>query len=79
MPALIIAAVLIGVFVGWSARLHTVQDKYLAGMAARYRAQEAWLEARTAEMMAELDRDVTTVKRQLKKPGKPAQNGRKRQ
>lgn len=66
VPALIAAALILGAAAGWIARMHTAHDRYLAGMAARYRAQEAWLETRTAEMMAEVEREARQVTAELK-------------
>lgn len=76
-PALIVSALVIGMTLGWVARMHVAHDKYLAGMAAWYQAQEAWLQARTAEMMADLDRDVKQVKADMKTTSKEVKRGKK--
>jgi hypothetical protein len=64
--AFVIWAFVVGGICGWMARMHTVHDQYLTTMALRYQAEKAWLEARTAEMLAEVERYATDVKRQLK-------------
>jgi len=65
-PALVVIALLFGAIGGWVVRLHTAHDRYLVGLAERYQSERAWLEAQTAAAIAELERDATKVKEELK-------------
>jgi len=59
-----------GGFAGWTVRLHATNDRYLASLAAKYQAQQAWFDAQTTAALAEVDRDINRLKTTLRKGGK---------
>jgi len=66
-PVFVLIAFIIGGVAGWTVRLHAANDRFQTTMAAKYRAQQAWLDAQTTAMMADVERDIAAVKSQIKK------------
>ncbi len=66
-PVFVLIAFIIGGVAGWTVRLHAANDRFQTTMAAKYRAQQAWLDAQTTAMMADVERDIAAVKAQFKK------------
>ncbi len=69
-PVFVLMAFVIGGVAGWTVRLHAANDRFQTTMAAKYRAQQAWLDAQTTAMMADVERDIAAAKAQFKKNSK---------
>lgn len=67
---LALACLILGGTAGSVYQTWTEHYRNMHAMTGRYLSEKAWLDARTAEILAELDRDVTRVKSDLKKRAK---------
>lgn len=67
----ILTLVLVVFMIGWTAgsgyQTWTVHYRNLAAMTTRYEAERNWINARTAELLAELDQETEQVKQDLKR------------
>jgi hypothetical protein len=63
---LALVALMIGCTAGSMYQIWTAHYRNMEAMTGRYLAEKAWLDARTAEILDEVERDAMDVKRQLK-------------
>jgi hypothetical protein len=63
---LVLVALVIGCSAGSIWQTWTAHYRNMEAMTGRYLAEKAWLDARTTEILAEVERDATDVKQQLK-------------
>lgn len=75
---LIMVALVIGVLAGSLYQTLTGHYRHMAAMTARYQAEKNWLDARVAEMMADMERDTTAMKREFKRKTMEVKHGKKR-
>jgi hypothetical protein len=71
--ALALVALMIGCSAGSMYQTWTAHYRNMEAMTGRYLAEKAWLSARTTEILAEVERDASEVKADLKKHSKGGQ------
>ncbi len=67
---LVLVALVIGCSAGSIWQTWTAHYRNMEAMTGRYLAEKAWLDARTAELLAEVEKDAREVKADLKKHSK---------
>jgi len=74
---LIMIALVIGIAAGSICQTCTGHYRHMEAMTGRYLAEKNWLDARAAEMMADLKKEATQVKSDLERSSKEVRRGKK--
>lgn len=78
----ILTLALVAFMLGWGAgsgyQTWTAHYRNLAAMTTRYEAERNWINARTAELVKELEQETTAIKRDFKRKSMEGKYGKKK-
>jgi hypothetical protein len=70
----VLTLALVAMMLGWTLgsmyQTWTAHYRHIEAMTARYKAEQVWLDARTAEILGEMERHTTVVKAELNRNSK---------
>lgn len=78
ITTLVLVALMMGGMLGSMYQSWKTHYQHMAAMTARYEAERNWLDARVAEMVAELERDTAAMKRDFKRKTMEVKHGKKK-
>lgn len=78
ITTLVLVAFILGGTLGSMYQTWTAHYRNLVAMTTRYEAERNWINARTAELVAELEHETTAIKRDFKRKTMEVKHGKKK-